>query len=242
MPEVRYLQFCPMTRAVEILGERWTLLVVRELFYGPKRFSDLKATLGGVSSSVLAERLSRLEERGVIVKREMPAPAASMVYELAETGRALRPILVELARWGVRFMSPPCPEDRMEPAWLRFGMEVFARKTATADLALHLRILGEGHAVDVYVRGGDSGVLVTHESIAAQATIAAPAMDMLFLCIGLRRVDASDLPEHIKVAGDATAAARVAELFDFSPTPSTVPVAGAGPTLDGSPRSGEPRG
>ncbi|HYC01112.1 MAG TPA: helix-turn-helix domain-containing protein [Candidatus Limnocylindrales bacterium] len=230
-----------MTRAVEILGERWTLLLVRELFYGPKRFSDLKATLGGVSSSVLAERLSRLEERGVIVRRELPAPAASMVYELAETGWALRPILIELARWGVRFMGPPSPDDRMEPAWLRFGLEVFARRTPTASLAVQLRITGEGHSVDVFVRGGEAGVLVTSEPLRTQATITAPAMDMLFVCIGLRRLDAPDLSPQIRVEGDATAAAHLPELFDFSPTPPTIPVAGAGPTLDASSGSGEAR-
>jgi len=109
--DIRYAQFCPLTRAVEILGERWTMLLLRELIAGPQRFSDLKERLPGVSSSVLAGRLVRLEEKGLIAKRELPAPAASTVYELAEAGRALRPALIELLRWGMRFLGEPCPEE-----------------------------------------------------------------------------------------------------------------------------------
>jgi len=125
--DFRYAQFCPLTRAVEILGERWTILILRELFLGPKRFSDLKSALNGVSPSVLADRLARLEERNIVSRRELPPPAASIVYELDEAGRALRPLLAEMTRWGVRFMGAPDPADSFRPEWLLLGLQVFAR-------------------------------------------------------------------------------------------------------------------
>ena len=75
MVEFRYAQFCPLARAAEVVGERWTLLIVRELLLGAKRFSDLRQPLAGVSSSVLADRLGRLEARGLVTRRETPPPA-----------------------------------------------------------------------------------------------------------------------------------------------------------------------
>jgi DNA-binding HxlR family transcriptional regulator len=122
--EFRYAQFCPLARATELLGERWTLLVVRDLLTA-LRFSDLRSRLRGISSSVLAARLERLEARGLVAQRELPAPAASVVYELTEAGRALRPVIVELARWGLRFLLPPNPNDHTEPAWATLFAELF---------------------------------------------------------------------------------------------------------------------
>ena len=99
MSEFRYAQFCPLARAAEVVGERWTLLIARELLLGPKRFSDLRGALAGVSSSVLADRLARLERREVVAWRRLPPPAAARVYELTETGRALEPVVLALARY-----------------------------------------------------------------------------------------------------------------------------------------------
>ena len=96
MSEFRYAQFCPLARAAEVVGERWTLLIARELLLGPKRFSDLREALAGVSSSVLADRLARLERRDVVAWRRLPPPAAARVYELTETGRALEPVVLAL--------------------------------------------------------------------------------------------------------------------------------------------------
>src|SRR5262245_26206081 len=100
----RYAQFCAVARAAEILGHRWNLLIRRELFHGPMRCRDLRDRLRDVSSSDLAERLRELEARGVIRHRELALPASVDVYELTDDGRAFWPALVEIARWGVRFL------------------------------------------------------------------------------------------------------------------------------------------
>src|SRR3712207_6674695 len=95
-----YDQFCALAKALDVLGERWTLLVVRELLLGPKRYSDLLEGLPGIGTNLLATRLKTLEANGLVARRRLPAPAASTVYELTDRGRGLEPALYELMRWG----------------------------------------------------------------------------------------------------------------------------------------------
>lgn len=101
MPTSRsYGDACPIARALDAIGERWALLVVRELLLGPQRFSDLRRALPGASSNMLTDRLRELEGRGLVRRRRLPPPAASSVYELTERGRELEPILDALGVWG----------------------------------------------------------------------------------------------------------------------------------------------
>ena len=104
-----YEDGCAAAHALDLIGERWALLVVRELLLGPKRFTDLRAGLPNVSPNVLAQRLRELEQAGVVRRRKLPPPAASKVYELTEWGMGLEPVIVRLARWGSR--SPSKPRD-----------------------------------------------------------------------------------------------------------------------------------
>lgn len=97
-----YDDACAVAHALDLVGERWALLVVRELLLGPKRFTDLRAGLPGVSPNVLSERLRGLEGAGVVRRRKLPPPAASRVYELTEWGEELEAAIVSLGRWGVR--------------------------------------------------------------------------------------------------------------------------------------------
>jgi DNA-binding HxlR family transcriptional regulator len=111
MAQAEYGQFCAMARALEVIGERWTLLIVRELLIGPQRYTDLLAGLGSVSPNVLAERLKKLEELGVVARRRLPPPAASTVYELTALGTGLRPAVAELIRWGLNFLTERRPGE-----------------------------------------------------------------------------------------------------------------------------------
>jgi DNA-binding HxlR family transcriptional regulator len=104
-----FIDGCAAAHALTLVGERWGLLVVRELMLGPKRFTDLRVGLPNVSPNVLAQRLRDLEEVGVVQKRKLPPPAASQVYELTEWGYGLEPVLISLGRWAVR--SPLLPRD-----------------------------------------------------------------------------------------------------------------------------------
>src|SRR5258708_38405445 len=113
----RYGQACPIARALDVVGERWSLLLVRELILGPRRYRDLATGLPGIPSNVLAERLKDLQAAGVITRRTLPAPTDVTVYELTEAGRALQPALKELLDWGLRYGPEPHEDDVGQPGW-----------------------------------------------------------------------------------------------------------------------------
>ena len=119
----RYDQYCPVCHALGLVGERWALLVVRELLKGPKRYTDLLEGLPGVGTNILAARLRELEAGGVVRKRKLPPPAASTVYELTEYGQQLEEPLYALARWGARSLPPPAKNEDFYPDW---GFNAFA--------------------------------------------------------------------------------------------------------------------
>jgi DNA-binding HxlR family transcriptional regulator len=107
MPTSRsYGDACTIARALDVVGERWALLVVRELLFGPQRFSDLRRALPGASSNLLTDRLRELQANGVLARRRLPPPAASSVYELTPSGRELEPVLHALGHWGARLPVP----------------------------------------------------------------------------------------------------------------------------------------
>jgi DNA-binding HxlR family transcriptional regulator len=118
----RYDEYCPIAHALCAIGERWSLLVVRELIEGPKRYTDLSAGLPGVSTNILAARLRDLEAKGIVQKRKLPPPAACTVYELTEYGAELEEVVYAIARWGARTLGPPGPGDELEPDW---GLNAF---------------------------------------------------------------------------------------------------------------------
>jgi DNA-binding HxlR family transcriptional regulator len=104
-----YADACGIARALDVVGERWALLVVRELLLGPQRFSDLRRALPNASSNLVADRLRELEGRGVVCRRKLPPPAGSVVYELTDWGRDLEPIVLALGNWGVHVPLPSTP-------------------------------------------------------------------------------------------------------------------------------------
>ncbi|HWU07794.1 MAG TPA: helix-turn-helix domain-containing protein [Streptomyces sp.] len=112
-----YDQFCATARALDSVGDRWTLLIVRELLAGPRRYTDLHADLPGVSTDVLASRLKDMEQGGLAVRRRLPPPAAAAVYELTEHGRGLLPVLTALARWGAPALGERRATDAVRAHW-----------------------------------------------------------------------------------------------------------------------------
>ena len=113
-----------MAHALDLVGERWSLLVLRELMHGPKRYTDLTEGLPGIGTNILASRLRDLEAAGLIAKRTLPPPAASRVYELTDYGRELRSVMRELALWGARLLGPPTHEDELFPGWLANAIDI----------------------------------------------------------------------------------------------------------------------
>lgn len=112
-----YDQFCATARSLDSVGDRWTLLIVRELLAGPRRYTDLHADLPGVSTDVLASRLKDMEQGGLATRRRLPPPAAASVYELTGRGRGLLPVLAALAEWGAPALTERRPTDAVRAHW-----------------------------------------------------------------------------------------------------------------------------
>ena len=146
-----YGQYCTVARALDVVGERWTLLLVRELSTGPKRFKDLLEGLPGIGTNLLANRLKTLEGEGIIRRATLPPPAGSNVYELSELGGSLEPVIVALSRWGARLLDAPREEDEMRAGWAAVAMQsALGRGTADRRPSTYeLRIDGEAFHVRV---------------------------------------------------------------------------------------------
>jgi len=119
-----YSQYCPVAHALDVVGERWSLLIVRELLHGPLRYTDLQDRLPGIGSNILSARLRCLEQDEVIAKRKLPPPTPVTVYELTASGRALHPVLHQLAHWGVRTLGRPDPDYAGEAGWLEHALRL----------------------------------------------------------------------------------------------------------------------
>jgi DNA-binding HxlR family transcriptional regulator len=151
-----YKQYCPVAHALDAVGERWSLLIVRELIHGPQRYTDLLERLEGCGTNILAARLRHLESNGVVQRRKLPPPAASTVYELTEYGAGLRNCLRELAWWGARSLGPPVGVE-LDSGWLGGALETIGVPQADAP-TVEFRIGGE--------TAGLAGGEVVHGSVA----------------------------------------------------------------------------
>src|SRR5882762_11728947 len=114
----RYGQFCPLAKALDVVGDRWTLLIVRELSIRPCRYTDLRDGLPGIATNLLADRLKSLEAAGVITAEAVPPPVATTLYRLTERGEALLPALQELANWGAPLLADADDTDEVRARWL----------------------------------------------------------------------------------------------------------------------------
>jgi DNA-binding HxlR family transcriptional regulator len=161
MSGTRYAQFCALARAAEILGERWTFLIIRELLLGQKRFGDLSDRLSGVSPTVLTTRLNALIEYGVVQRVTLPPPFNAQVYELTPIGTGLKPAIRELIRWGGHFIFPMRPDDEFEPDWGLLALDANARRTPTPAHKIVLRIKHKSKIASFLIEGGETGTAIT---------------------------------------------------------------------------------
>lgn len=129
----RYEDACGTAHAMDLVGERWALLVMRELMLGPKRFSDLRADLPGISANVLTQRLEGLETSGILVRRQLPPPASVQVYELTEWGHQSRPIMGTLGRWAARSPGHD-PTQHFSAVSLMLSFQAMGQPALLADI------------------------------------------------------------------------------------------------------------
>ncbi|MER7107663.1 winged helix-turn-helix transcriptional regulator [Streptomyces sp. NPDC000229] len=136
----RYDQYCAAARALDAVGDRWTLLIVRELLAGPRRYTDLHADLPGVSTDMLASRLKDMERDDLVTRRRLPPPASAYVYELTGHGRDLLPVLRALAAWGAGALDEPRPTDAVRAHWFAIPLLDALERVAVRPGVVEVRL------------------------------------------------------------------------------------------------------
>jgi len=145
-----YHQYCPVAHALDQVGDRWELLIVRELMLGQRRYTDLAEALPGIGSNILASRLRDLEKAGIVRKTKLPPPWAVTVYELTERGRELDSVLQALAAWGASTLGPPEAGD----CWSMYAVHVRFRPAEAVDGTYEIRFV-DGETISLQVTGGE---------------------------------------------------------------------------------------
>ena len=204
-----------MARALDVVGERWTFLIVRELLTGPKRFKDLLDGLPGIGTNLLAGRLKELEGEGLLRRATLPPPAGSAVYELTGRGRDLEPVLMGLARWGVDLLGQPRPGEAFKPAWAVQAMKATFRPEAARWVreTYEFRV-GE----DVFHVRVDDGVSEPEYGPGWEPVLILKTDPDTFLELVSGRIEASDAIEagRLDIEGDAEALASAGEIFGLT--------------------------
>lgn len=174
-----YSDACGIARALDVVGARWALLVVRELLLGPLRFSDLERALPGASTNMLSDRLRELSENGVVVRRRLPPPATTAVYELTGWGRELEPVLLDLGAWGLRV--PEAPDATLSPT----SVLLFLRGSSTVDPEtpdMVIRLVLDERTFTVTVRDGQLHVEATEPGTSDVSLTCGPTTFYDLLC------------------------------------------------------------
>lgn len=208
-----YAQYCPVAHALELVGERWTLLIVRELLGGPKRYTDLVGALPNIGTNILAGRLKDLEQNGIVTKRRLPPPTPVRVYELTEYGEQLREPVYALGRWGARSLGPPKPSDSFAPGWLANAVGATCREwEGKAEGSFDLRV-GEERVIVRF----DEGVPYAESASEDAAGVVIETDPATLFCIASRDQSVREAVEAgaVKIEGKRAEAERFLSLFSF---------------------------
>lgn len=213
-----YGQYCGFARALEVVGERWAMLIVRDLLVAPKRFTDLHRGLPGIPTNVLTARLKELEQAGVVHRRVLPRPVGSIIYELTPYGRELEDVVVRLGRWGAKALGDPRSGEVVTPDSLMMAMRTTFRPEAArgvhasyelrmgGDIVLHMRV--DGKKLDVVQGPLPEADLIIESGPGIKAVMTGEITPTEAIRNG-----------SVHVKGDATLLTRFAEMFRIDPMP-----------------------
>ncbi len=219
MSKRSYNQYCAVARALDIVGERWTLLIVRELLTGPKRFKDLLEGLPGIGTNLLTARLKYLEGYGVVHRVTLPPPAASRVYELTELGWSLESVITALGRWGLEFLGTPEQEDDLRPAWAVVAMRSALKQEAALGLQENYEFRIDEEAFHLRVEDGEVEALQGPATVDLDLVVRGDTQAFLALAAGRVEPQAALNSGEIRIEGDQDTLGRCAEVLGLSLTP-----------------------
>lgn len=208
-----YPDACAAAHALDIVGERWALLIVRELLLGPKRFTDLRAGLPGVSPNVLTQRLAELEAAFVLQRRKLPVPASAWVYELSDWGRELEPVILQLARWGVQSATFARPvglgiDSMILSLRTMFNPGMAGKFTATIEIGLaHDKFIARVANTQIELTRGNAS--------RADARIQTDPDTLLMLAYGKAQLDYALQAGTFTMAGNKAVVERFLSLFSL---------------------------
>jgi DNA-binding HxlR family transcriptional regulator len=222
-----YRQFCPVAKSLNVVGERWTLLLVRELLLGPRRYTDLRRALPGMASNLLAERLREMTEAGLVVRGAEPGAdrRRPVEYVLTERGRALEPVLHELARFGLPTMGAPTEEEPLRPELVPLGLLALMHPAELPDAGLRARFaLDEGdHVVEIEPRRPPGARRTLHERVdvhptadrsgAVDATVTGSLVGLLWVNLGAVSLGEAVEQGLLRIEGTEEAVAALHHLY-----------------------------
>jgi DNA-binding HxlR family transcriptional regulator/putative sterol carrier protein len=216
-----YGSYCGIAYALELVGERWALLVIRDLILGPKRFTDLRRGLPRIPSNVLSARVKELESAGIIRRRLVPRPESGVVYELTEFGQELEDVVLRLGRWGARTLGEPRPEDTVNADSMMLALRATFRPEAARGLRASYELrLGE----IVFHARVDKGALEVAEGPLPDADLT------LETDLALRRLMSGELSPRdavksgkVRIVGKIDLLERFAEIFRIPSAPVALP-------------------
>ena len=213
-PRKSYEQYCPVARALGVVGERWTLLIVRDLLMGPKRYTDLRVALPGIATDILTARLRTLEEAGFVRRRDLPPPAPATIYELTETGTRLGPVILALGQIGLATLGSPQPGEDVRPERLVIGLRVSFRREEFADLTETYELVIDDEPFTVEV---SDGMVDTRPGAASSPSMSLATDADTFVALMTGRASASDVLAERKATleGERPALERFVDAFAY---------------------------
>lgn len=197
-----YHQFCALARALDVVGDRWTLLIVRELLLDARSFRELQDGLDGISPNLLTDRLRVLQEAGLVTRNNAPLRSKAVVYTLTDVGASLENAVFELIRWGARWMASGPGTDRVEPRWSILALRALLAEPVPGDSArrgvVHIDV--DGTRLTIELGDGMRAVRTGHAGV-ADATVTANMPELLAVASGMRDIDAA-----LQIQGNRAAA------------------------------------
>ncbi|SRR5712691_326308 len=210
-----YDQWCAVARSLDIVGERWTMLIVRDLLIGPKRYTDILGGLPGIGTNLLAQRLRELEAHGLVERSLLPAPASATVYGLTEKGAALEPVVSALGQWGFEFLGKPRPTDAMLPAPFFVSLHASFNPNAQPGLKERYAFRIDDRMFEVDVA---EGRCTTHEGRASSPDVTFTTDAATLFAVRRRELTPKQAIARgkVRVDGDPKALERFVEVFAWS--------------------------
>jgi DNA-binding HxlR family transcriptional regulator len=208
-----YDDACGTALALEFVGERWSLLIIRELMFGPRRFGELKANLPGVSANVLTQRLEGLEEAGILLKRKLPSALSVQVYELTRWGHLAEPVLQEMGRWSTRSRRHD-PSLFLSPASAMMSLRTMIDREKAKGLRMTIAF---AFPTDLFVGELTDGALAIRrgETDAADIRFVTDPTTFAFTVYGKLAFEQNEAAGTLRIEGDRAAAQRFVDLFEL---------------------------